>query len=226
MFFRSCRYNTGPIWQTKIGFEHIFEIGIFKGKKFALVLKASRILAMSIFLFSFDSFCFSIFEMILFVLWRALFHWSADQEEYVCVFHSILWIVFQDLNCYVFLIRRLHRWFLRRDFLQLTFSMTSVIFTALQLNFVYVMSFLFLGQLCDLAHSKKWLLNLWNFKFYEHLLVNSVHLSSAKLICPHSRLLVLSFWFRISILKTLFSGFFLLDRMCHKIDSPNITQKV
>ena len=120
---------------------------------------------MSIFLFSFDSFCFSIFEMILFVLCRALFHWSADQEEYVCVFHSILWIVFQDLNCYVFLIRRLHRWFLRRDFLLLTFSMTSVIFTALQLKFVYVMSFLFLGQLCDLAHSKKWLLNLWNFKF-------------------------------------------------------------
>ena len=25
------------------------------------------------------------------------------------VFHSITWIVFQDLSCYVFLIRRLHR---------------------------------------------------------------------------------------------------------------------
>ena len=61
MFFRSCRYNTGPISETKIGFELIFDIGIFKGKKFALGLKASRVLAMSIFLFSFDSFCFSIF---------------------------------------------------------------------------------------------------------------------------------------------------------------------
>ena len=59
-FFRSCRYNIGPISETKIGFENIFQIGFFKGKNFALGLKASRVLAMSIFLFSFDSFKFSI----------------------------------------------------------------------------------------------------------------------------------------------------------------------
>ena len=31
IFFRSCRYNTGPISDTKLGSEHIFEIGIFEG---------------------------------------------------------------------------------------------------------------------------------------------------------------------------------------------------
>ena len=35
-FFRSCRYNTGPILKTKIDLEHIFEIGIFKEMKFCL----------------------------------------------------------------------------------------------------------------------------------------------------------------------------------------------
>ena len=35
-FFRSCRDNTGPISETKICFEHVFEIGIFKGIKFYL----------------------------------------------------------------------------------------------------------------------------------------------------------------------------------------------
>ena len=130
----------------------------------------------------------------------------------------ILWIVRQDLSCSVFLIRRLHRLFLRPDFLELTFSRSSVKSTALQLKFAFVTSFLFLGQLRDLPQAKKkWLLNLWNFKFYEDLLVNSVHLSSAKLIRPHSWLIVLSFWFRISILKTLFLGFFLIDRMCLKL---------
>ena len=39
--------------------------------------------------------------MILFVFWLALFNWSA-QVEYVWVFHSIRWIVFQDLSCYIF----------------------------------------------------------------------------------------------------------------------------
>ena len=32
----SCRYNTGPISDTKIGFEDIFEIGIINGIKFCL----------------------------------------------------------------------------------------------------------------------------------------------------------------------------------------------
>ena len=60
LIFSSCRYNTGPISETIIGFEHMFELGIFDGKISALDLKASRVLAMSIFLFSFD-FNFSIF---------------------------------------------------------------------------------------------------------------------------------------------------------------------
>ena len=41
------------------------------------------------------------------------------------------------------------------DFLELSFSMTSVTSTALQLTFVCVTSFLLLDQLCDLPHSKK-----------------------------------------------------------------------
>ena len=40
--FRSCRYNTGPGSETKIGFQHIFEIGIFEGKKFCLRLKSFK----------------------------------------------------------------------------------------------------------------------------------------------------------------------------------------
>ena len=38
-------------------------------------------------------------------------------------------------------------------------ELTSVTSIALQLKFVYVTSFLLLGQLRDLPHSKKWLLN-------------------------------------------------------------------
>ena len=50
--------------------------------------------------------------------------------------------------------------------------MTSVTSTALHLKFIYVTSFLILGQLRDLPHSKKdfWA-HLWNFKFYDYLLV-------------------------------------------------------
>ena len=76
-FFRSCRYKTGPISKkkTKIGLAHILETCIFKGCKFCLSEKASRVLVMSIFLFSlFDCFSFSIFEMILSVFWLSLFN--------------------------------------------------------------------------------------------------------------------------------------------------------
>ena len=70
----------------------------------------------------------------------------------------------------MFSIRCLHRGFLRPDFLEMTFPMTSVTSTALQLKFVYVTSLVLLGQLRDLPHAKKWLLNslmeiqiLWTF---------------------------------------------------------------
>ena len=79
---------------------------VFKGKNIALGLNASRVLAMSIFLFSFDSFNFSVFGDDFVVFWLALFNWSGDQVEYVWTFLLILWIVFQDLSCYVLLIRR------------------------------------------------------------------------------------------------------------------------
>ena len=36
IFFRSCRYNSGSISEIIIGFEHIFEIVIFKRIKFCL----------------------------------------------------------------------------------------------------------------------------------------------------------------------------------------------
>ena len=74
-----------------------------EGKNFALGLKASGVLAMIIFLFSFDSLSFSSFWWFFCVL--------ADIVQLICwsgrVFHSILWIVFQDLSCYVFLLRRI-----------------------------------------------------------------------------------------------------------------------
>ena len=102
---------------------------------------------------------------------------------------KFLWIVGQDLSSFVFLLRLTDCRFNFPDFLELTFSLTSVTATALQLKFVSVTSFLLLGQLRDLPHQKNdfWSL-LWNFKFYEHLLLkgSSVHLSSAKLICPNS----------------------------------------
>ena len=71
--------------------------------------------------------------------WLGLLNWSAGQLEYFWVFCSILWILFQEWSCYAFLIRSLHWWFLRPDFLELTFSLTS---TALQLKFLFVTSFL------------------------------------------------------------------------------------
>ena len=38
IFFRSCRYDHGPISETKIGFEHIFGI-MFKKFKYSKYLK-------------------------------------------------------------------------------------------------------------------------------------------------------------------------------------------
>ena len=65
---------------------------------------------MSIFLFSFDSFSFSIFWWFC-LFWLALFNWSACQVEYVWYFYSIFWILFQDLS-YVFSWQRLFFWYL------------------------------------------------------------------------------------------------------------------
>ena len=42
MFFRSCRCNTGPISELKIGFEHIFVIGVFEGRNFCLRFKSFK----------------------------------------------------------------------------------------------------------------------------------------------------------------------------------------
>ena len=41
-FFRSCKYNTGPISKTKNGLEHISEAYIFKGMKFCLREKSFK----------------------------------------------------------------------------------------------------------------------------------------------------------------------------------------
>ena len=62
--------------------------------------------------------------------------------------------------------------------------MTSI---ALQLKFMYVTSFLLLGQLRDLLTQKITSeFTHGTLIFYEYLLVNSVHLNSANLICPNS----------------------------------------
>ena len=103
-----------------------------------------------------------------------------------------------------FLIRRLNRWFLRPDFLELTFSITLVASTALKLNFLYVTSFLLLGQNLNKKMTSQ--LSYWTLNFLNiyGLKINSVHLSSAKLIRPNFWVLVLSFRFRASSLKKLF----------------------
>ena len=60
MFFRARIRNTGPISETKVDFE-LFARGIFIGKNFCLRFKSLRVLAMKMFLFSFDSFSCLIF---------------------------------------------------------------------------------------------------------------------------------------------------------------------
>ena len=72
----------------------------------------------------------------------------------------------------LFLIRRLHRWFLQTDLLELSFSI-QVISVALQLKCVCVTSFfLLLGQLRGLPYQKNnFLSHLMKFNFYKHLLV-------------------------------------------------------
>ena len=61
----------GPMKFFQVYFFQVY----LKGSNFALGVKASRVLAMSIFLFSlFDCFSFSIFEMILSVFSLALFN--------------------------------------------------------------------------------------------------------------------------------------------------------
>ena len=92
MFFGSCSYNTEPISETKIGFKHIFEIGIFKGIKFCLWGKSLRVLAMSIFLFT-------LFDLV-----------SQFSDDFVCVLAGIVQLIclsgkefliflFNSLNC-------------------------------------------------------------------------------------------------------------------------------
>ena len=54
----------------------------------------------------------------------------------------------------VFLLHLTDFCFVFPDFLELTFSMTSVTSTDLLLKFVFVTSFLLLGQFHDLPHSK------------------------------------------------------------------------
>ena len=66
----------------------------------AVKIKASRVLAMIVFLISlFDSFSFSTLRF-------CLVGWDCSIGLLVrfirSVFHSITWIVFQDLSCYVF----------------------------------------------------------------------------------------------------------------------------
>ena len=117
-----------------------------------------------------------------------------------------LWIVFQDLSCYDFLIRRLHRWVLRSDFLDDFFNDISDFYCfAVKICVRDVISaFSSIVWLTSLI--KDFLNHLWNLEFYEHLLklkINSEYLNSAKLICPNYWVLVLSFWFWISILKKL-----------------------
>ena len=62
------------IQKQKLVFNIFLNQVFLKGKKFALGLKASRVFAMSIFLFNFVSFSFSTFEVILFVFRLALFN--------------------------------------------------------------------------------------------------------------------------------------------------------
>ena len=63
-----------------------------------------------------------------------------------------------DIMVFSFLIRRLHQWFLRPEFLELTFSISVI--SALELKFVCVTSFvLLLGRLRDLPHLKN---DFWN----------------------------------------------------------------
>ena len=106
-FFRSCRYNTGPISKTKNSLEHAFETCVFKGMNFCLREKSFKSFSNEYILFSLFVWVSQFFEMILFVFWLTLFNWSVGHVEYIQVFHSIFWIVFQDLSCYVFLLRRI-----------------------------------------------------------------------------------------------------------------------
>ena len=85
-FFRPCRSNTVAISETKFGFEHIFDTGIFKGIKFCLRSKSFKVLGLYICLVCLIV-CFSIFEMILFVFWLALLNSPAGQGNSEFFFH-------------------------------------------------------------------------------------------------------------------------------------------
>ena len=86
--------------------------------------------------------------------WNTFWHQKKTEKNWsIYLFNSREAIAAIIGNIVVFLIRRLHRLFLRPDFLELTFSTTLVISTALQLKFVSVTSFLLFGQLRDLPHS-------------------------------------------------------------------------
>ena len=54
IFFRPCRYNTAAIAETKSTFQHVFEIGMFKGIKLWLRGKSFKFLAMIILFSLFD----------------------------------------------------------------------------------------------------------------------------------------------------------------------------
>ena len=104
---------------------------------------------MSVFLFSMFDCCSFNFLMIFLIVFLAGIiqlsrHCSIEVSGRLLlnqVFHSIPFVV-QVFSCYLFL---------RPDFLDFTFSIT---FTALQVKFVLVTSFLFLGHLRYLPHSR------------------------------------------------------------------------
>ena len=132
---------------------------------------------MSIFLLRFDSFRFSF-------LWDDFVCVLAEIVQLICwsgrvrlsFFHSILWIVFQDCPAVFF-------YFVKQIFVSST-----------TWNWLFQWPTSLKKMISELTYGTLNFMNIYLLK------VNSVHLSSAKHICPNSWLLVLSFWFWILIL--------------------------
>ena len=136
--------------------------------------------------------------MILFVFWLALFNWSADQVEYVGGSHSIIWIVFQDLSCYAFLLRL-------TDF----FCLTPISWNRL---------FQWLTSLNKMTSEITY--GTLNFMNIYLLKVNSVHLSGAKHICHN-------FWLLESWVFDFEFWFWDLRRLCPEyVMRPSVTEHV
>ena len=105
-FFRPCRYTTAPILETKFGFEHISEIGIFKSIKFCFSGKSLKFYQWLYSCLVCLIVCFSIYLDNFFRIWAGIVQLICCSGRLIPSFSFSSLICFSGLVLLCFLFRR------------------------------------------------------------------------------------------------------------------------